>query len=71
MESILFLAHVDEPAASLSKIGLEALGTAIDLAAQMGTTLAVGLIGEDVKVAADLVASSARLFGSCSEKRRL
>ena len=58
MESILFLAHVDEPAASLSKIGLEALGTAIDLAAQMGTTLAVGLIGEDVKVAADLVASS-------------
>jgi electron transfer flavoprotein alpha subunit len=57
-DSILFLAHVDESGTALPKIAFEALGAALALARQLGAPLDIGLIGEDVRTAADLVAAS-------------
>jgi len=57
-ESILFLAHVDESGATLPKTAYEALGAALDTAKQLGATLAIGLIGENVQAAADTIAAT-------------
>jgi electron transfer flavoprotein alpha subunit len=57
-EGILFLAHVDESGTALPKIAFEVLGAALALAQQLGSPLDVGLIGEDVQAAADLLATA-------------
>jgi electron transfer flavoprotein alpha subunit len=57
-ESILFLAHVDESGTALPKSTFEALGAALALAQQLGSPLDIGLIGEDVQFAADLLATA-------------
>ena len=56
MEKILYLAHT-ETDGSLGKPALEALGAAVDLSKKMGSPLTVGLIGADIKKAADSIAS--------------
>ncbi len=65
METILFLAH-SESDASLAKPALEALGAARALAGWLGgAPLAVGLVGADVRPAADGIAGcgTARFLG--------
>jgi electron transfer flavoprotein alpha subunit len=57
-DNILFLAHVDESGTGLPKAAYEALGSAVDIAAQLGATLTIGLIGEDVQAAANTVAAT-------------
>ncbi len=65
-EGILFLAHVDESGASLPKAAFEALGTALDTAKALNTTLTVGLVGENVQAAANTVAATAaRILAIC------
>jgi electron transfer flavoprotein alpha subunit len=60
-ESILFLAHIDESGSGLPKTAFEALGATLALAQQLGAPVDIGLIGEDVQVAANsLAAASAR-----------
>lgn len=57
MEHILFLAHTQADG-SLPKVAGEALAAAVALSRQLdGATLAVGLIGQEVKPAADAVAA--------------
>jgi len=61
---ILFLAHVDESGTVLSRISLETLGAALDLAAQRGCSLTIGLVGEKIQDAANSLASTgARILG--------
>lgn len=56
MEKILFLAHTQADG-TLPSVAREALGAAIDLAQKLpGSSLSVGLIGGEVKPAADAVA---------------
>jgi len=57
-ESILFLAHVDESGTALPKIAFEALGAALELAQRLGSPLDIGLIGEDIQFAPDLLATA-------------
>jgi electron transfer flavoprotein alpha subunit len=67
-KTILFLAHVDESGSSLSRIAYEVLGTALDLAVQIGCTLTIGLIGGNVQSAADsLAASGAKILAVAGE----
>lgn len=56
--SILFLAHVDESGKSLPRVAYEALGAALEVAAQSGSTLTIGLVGEDIQAAADTLAGA-------------
>jgi len=63
-QEILFIAHVDESGVSLPKMAFEALGAALDLAAQLGSSLSIGLIGESVQDAANTVSSAGtRILG--------
>jgi electron transfer flavoprotein alpha subunit len=65
MEKILFLAHTESDG-SLPKIAREALSAALQVAQQIpGSSLTVGLIGQDVKGAADELAGAGavRLLG--------
>lgn len=56
MEKILFLAHTQDDG-TLPGIALETLAAALELKGKLpGSTLAVGLIGKDVKDAADVIA---------------
>ena len=56
MEKILFLTHTEKDG-TLSKGSREALTAAVDLTKKLaGSTLSVGLWGEDVKAAADTIA---------------
>jgi electron transfer flavoprotein alpha subunit len=57
-ESILFIAHVGESGSGLPKVAFEVLGAALELAQQLGATLEIGLIGGDVRFAADLLATA-------------
>lgn len=67
-QHILFLAHVDESGTKLPKAAYEALGAAVELASQLGHTLAIGLVGENVREAADaLKATGARIIGASGE----
>jgi electron transfer flavoprotein alpha subunit len=68
-ESILFLAHVDESGTVLPKVAFEVLGAALKLAKQLGASLEIGLIGKEVQVAADLLASTGarRILGVVGE----
>jgi electron transfer flavoprotein alpha subunit len=57
MEKVLFIAHTQQDG-SLPAAARETLSAAIDLAAKIsGSTLSVGLIGQDIKAAADSIAS--------------
>lgn len=65
METILFLAHV-EPDGALARIALEALESARKLSTDLaGAPLVVGLVGADIKPAADRLAGcgAARFLG--------
>jgi len=65
MEKILYLAHVDQNG-HLPKIALETLSGALQAAKDMpGSTLTVGLIGEDIQAAADTLAGcgASKIFG--------
>jgi electron transfer flavoprotein alpha subunit len=56
MERILFLAHTQDDG-TLPNVAREALAAAVDLSQKLpGASLSVGLIGQDVKSAADAVA---------------
>ena len=57
-QSILFLAHVAESGNTLTKTSYEVLGAALRLTKQLGSSLTVGLIGEDVSAAAETVANA-------------
>jgi len=63
-QSILFVAHVDEPGTTLPKVAFESLSAAIDCAEKLGGTLAIGLVGENIQAAAESVAGSGvRILG--------
>ncbi len=55
-ENILFLAHVDESGSKLPKAAYEALTAAMQLAAHVGGSLTIGLLGEHIEAASDTVA---------------
>lgn len=57
-DNILFLAHVDESGTMLPKAACEVFGAALDFAAQIGGQLTVGLLGESVDSAANMLAAS-------------
>src|SRR5271157_3543442 len=57
-KSILFLAHVAEAGDTLPKSSYEVLGAALKLTKQLGATLTIGLIGEDVTAAAKTIAAA-------------
>jgi len=57
-QNILFLAHVDESGNALAGAAHEVLGAALDLVRKLGSTLTIGLLGEDVSFAAKTLASS-------------
>ena len=65
MEKILYVAHVDQNGA-LPKVALEILSAALQVQAGLaGSTLTVGLVGENVQAAADAIAScgAAKILG--------
>jgi electron transfer flavoprotein alpha subunit len=65
-QNILYLAHVDESGIALPKVAFEALGAAVDTAKQLGGTLTIGIVGENVQDAANTVAAAgARILGVC------
>jgi len=57
-KTILFLAHVDETGTTLPKAAYEVFGAALDIAAQTGGTVTIGLIGDNIQNAADTLAPS-------------
>jgi electron transfer flavoprotein alpha subunit len=64
MEKILVLLHVDEAGKTLPKVALEVLSAGQELAAALGSTLTVGIIGAAVAPAANQIAGcGGRLLG--------
>jgi len=63
-KKILVLAHVDETGNALPKAAYEVLGAATELARKLDWSFLVGLIGTDLRVAADTIAD-------CGAKRIL
>ena len=62
--NVLFLAHIDESGTALPRAAYEALGAAFDAATQLGGSLTIGLIGENVQDAANSVAAAGvRILG--------
>jgi len=57
-KSILFLAHVSEAGNTLPKASYEVLGAALELTQQLGLSLTIGLIGNEVTEAAETVAAA-------------
>jgi electron transfer flavoprotein alpha subunit len=57
-QNILFLAHVDESGAAMPKAAYDALGAALDVAAKLGASLTVGLVGESVQCLANAIATA-------------
>lgn len=67
-ESILVLTHADETGSSLTKASLEAVAASIELAAQIGTSLAIGIIAVDPDAAARSIAGTGtRVLAVCGE----
>ena len=67
MESILVLTHTDENSA-LTKASLEAVTAGLDLAARVGGSVSIGIIGSDpASAAAALAATGARLLAVSGE----
>jgi electron transfer flavoprotein alpha subunit len=58
-ESILLIAHVDDAGGELPKVGYEALNVAVLIASKLQCRLTIGLIGEDVRSAAGILAAAA------------
>ena len=74
-KNILFLAHVAEAGETLPKSSYEVLGAALKLTKQLGARLTIGLIGGDVRVAAETIvkAGADRILavaGPCFETPR-
>jgi electron transfer flavoprotein alpha subunit len=68
MESILVLTHCDETGATLSKGSLEAVTAAHELAARLGASLTIGILGSGAQYAARSVASAgARVLSVAGE----
>jgi electron transfer flavoprotein alpha subunit len=68
MESILTLTHADETGSALTKASLEAVTAGLELASQLGASLAIGIVGANSAFAASSVASAgARLLAVCGE----
>lgn len=68
MESILVLTHADESGSALTRASLEAVAAGIELGAQTGGSLAIGVVAVDSNaVARSICASGARVFGVCGE----
>jgi electron transfer flavoprotein alpha subunit len=63
-KNILFLAHVDEAGSTLPKVAYEVLGAALDAAKELGGTLTIGIVGENIQTAANSIAATgARVLG--------
>lgn len=63
-QKILFLAHLDETGKTLPKVAFEVLGAALDFASRTSGVLTIGLVGENIKDAANCLASTgARILG--------
>jgi electron transfer flavoprotein alpha subunit len=58
-QKILFVTHVDEAGTALPKAAYDGLGAAVEIATQLGGTLTIGLVGEDVSAAARSIAGAA------------
>lgn len=67
-ETILVLTHADETGSTLSRASLEAVTAGKDLAAQIGASLAIGVVALDANAAARLIANAgARVLGVSGE----
>jgi len=67
-QNILFVAHTDESGTALPKSALDALGAAVEITSQLGATLTIGLLGENLKAAADLITlAGTNVLGVCGE----
>jgi len=63
-QTILYLAHVDESGENPPKAAYDALGAAVDITTQLGATITIGLIGENIHSAAQAVAATgAKIYG--------
>ena len=63
-ESILVLTHADESGSALTKASLEAVTAGLELASQIGASLAIGIVAVDAGTAARSVAGAgARMLG--------
>jgi electron transfer flavoprotein alpha subunit len=62
MENILVLTHADETGSTLTCASLEAVTAGMELAARLGSSLAIGVIATDAAVANSLAATGARLL---------
>jgi electron transfer flavoprotein alpha subunit len=63
MEKILVLTHLDETGAALSKGSLETVAAGQELATKLGSTLTIGILGDQTAEAANaLAATGARLL---------
>jgi electron transfer flavoprotein alpha subunit len=61
---VLFLAHVDESGKALPRVAFEVLSVGLNLVAQIGGALTIGLVGESIQEAANSLASTgARIVG--------
>jgi electron transfer flavoprotein alpha subunit len=68
MESILVLTHADESGSALTKASLEAVTAGIELSAQLGASLAIGIVAADAASAASsLAGTGARLLAVSGE----
>jgi electron transfer flavoprotein alpha subunit len=67
MENILVLTHADESGSALTRASLEAVTAGLDLAARLGTPLAIGIISADAAAANPLAAAGARLLAVSGE----
>ena len=57
-QKILFLAHVDEAGSALPTAAHETLDAAIQIATRLGSSLTIGIIGENVQAAANTVVAA-------------
>ena len=63
-QNILFLVHTDESGTNLPKAAFDALGAAVAATTQLGATLTIGLLGENIQPAADTLAhTGAKILG--------
>jgi electron transfer flavoprotein alpha subunit len=67
-ESILVLTHADDTGAALNKASLEAVTAGLQLASQLGISLAIGIVAVDPTTASRSIAGTgARILGVCGE----
>lgn len=67
-ESVLVLTHAEEAGSTLGKASLEAVTAGMELAAQVGGSLAIGIVGADPEMLARSIAGiGARILGVAGE----